>query len=830
MINVKFAFRLLRKTPFVSAVATASLALGIGANAAIFSVFDQILLRPLPVQDPGALVNLKAPGPNPGSQSCGMAGECDEVFSYPMFRDLEREQKVFTGIAAHVQFGVNLAARNHTLSGDGMLVSGSYFPILGLHPALGRLLGPDDDRAVGEGRVAVLSYDYWQSTFGGDPSILNQALVVNGQSLTIVGVAPRGFASTTLGLRPQIFVPITLRNLLRPGTDSFEKRRSYWAYLFARLKPGVTIAQAEAALNVPYHAILSNVEAPLQQGMSEKTMAKFKAKQLTLTPGARGQSSVERDARTPLTLLLGVTAFVLLIACANIANLLLARSASRSGEMAVRLSIGGSRGQIVAQLMAESLILGVIGGVLGLGVARATLGVMSSILPAEANATFSAHLDLAAVGFAAALALLTALAFGLFPALYATRPDLTSAIRASGGQPSGGRMASRWRPGLAPALLALSMALLGAAGLFTRSLVNISRIDLGVKVEHVVTFGISPELNGYKPERTRQLTERLTDELRRVPGVTGVTTSMVPLLAGSNWGNDVNVEGFPSGPDVDANSRYNEVGPEYFSTLGVPLIAGREFERSDGLDAPRVAIINQAFARKFNLGSNPVGKRMDRGNKKLDIQIVGLVRDAKYSQVKDDVPSLFFTPVAQDSGRGFANYYVRTTLDPKLLVPAIPKVVAQLDPDLPVETLRTMPDQIRDNVFMDRFISIFAAAFAALATLLAAIGLYGVLSYTVAQRTREIGVRMALGASPRLVLSMVFRQVGMMTLIGGIIGIAAAVGAGRLTQSLLYRMQGFDPLVLGAAALVLSLVAFGAGAVPAMRASKVEPTQALRYE
>ena len=830
MINLKFAFRLLWKTPFVSVVAIASLALGIGANAAIFSLFDQILLRPLPVQDPASLANLKSPGPNPGSDSCGQAGDCDEVFSYPMFRDLEREQTVFTGMAAHVQFSANLAARNHTMSGDGMLVSGSYFPLLGLHPALGRLLSPDDDRAVGASRVAVLSYDYWQSTFGGDPAVLNQSLIVNGQSLTIVGVGPRGFASTTLGLRPQIFVPITLRTLLRPNADKLEERSSHWAYLFARLKPGVSLAQAAAAINVPYHAIQNNVEAPLQQGLSEKTMEKFKGKQLLLNPGARGQSRLDAQARTPLLMLLSVTAFVLLIACANIANLLLARSASRSGEMAVRLSIGGSRGQLVAQLMAESVILGVIGGVLGLGVARATLGIMSSILPAEANATFTAHLDMTAIAFTGALAILTALAFGLFPALYATRPDFTSAIRASGGQPSGGRAASKWRTGLATAQIALSMALLGAAGLFTRSLVNISRIDLGVKVDHVVTFAVSPEQNGYKPAQTRQLRERLSDELRRVPGVTGVTTSMVPLLAGSNWGNNVDVEGFPSGPDVDHNSRYNEVGAEYFSTLGVPLVAGREFAAADGLDAPRVAIVNQAFAKKFNLGVNPVGKRMDRGNKKFDILIVGLVRDAKYSQVKDDVPALFFTPLAQESSRGFANFYVRTSLDPKLLVRAIPKVVAQLDANLPVETLRTMPDQIRDNVFLDRFMSIFAAAFAALATLLAAIGLYGVLAYTVAQRTREIGVRMALGASPRLVLSMILRQVGVMTLVGGVIGIGAAIGAGRLAQSLLYGMAGFDPVVLGAAAIVLSLVAFSAGAVPALRASKVEPTQALRYE
>jgi predicted permease len=830
VINLRFAFRLLWKTPFVTVVAIASLALGIGANAAIFSLFNQVLLRPLPVSDPGALVNFTAPGPNPGSQSCGMAGDCDAVFSYPMFRDLEREQKVFAGIAAHVAFGANLAARNKTLSGDGMMVSGSYFPVLGLHPALGRLLGPDDDGAPGASRVAVLSYAYWQTTFGSDPAVLNQPLIVNGQSLTIVGVAPRGFASTTLGLRPQVFVPITLRGLMRPGFDGFEKRRSYWAYLFARLKPGVSAEQAAAAINVPYHAILNNVEAPLQEGMSDKTMAKFKAKQVVLSPGAHGQSSVDREARMPLTMLLAVTAFVLLIACANIANLLLARSAARSGEMAVRLSIGGSRGQLVAQLMAESLILGLIGGILGLGVARATLGLISSMLPDQANATFTAHLDLTAVLFAAALTILTALVFGLVPALYATRPDLTSAIRASTGQPSGGRSASRWRTSLATAQIALSMALLGAAGLFTKSLANISRVDLGVKVEHVVTFAISPVLNGYKAPQSAQLVERLTSELRQVPGVTGVTSSLVPLLAGDNWGNDVDVEGFATGPDVDNNSRFNEVGPLYFSTLGVPLMAGREFTSADGLSAPQVAIVNQAFAKKFNLGANPVGKRMDQGNKKFDILIVGMAQDAKYSEVKAEIPPLFFMPLTQDSSVGSANFYVRTSLDPKLLIPAIPRVVARLDANLPLETLRTMPEQIRENVFMDRFISLFSAAFAALATLLAAIGLYGVLAYTVAQRTREIGVRMALGAAPSRVLLMILRQVGMMTLVGGVVGIAAAVGAGRLAQSLLYRMQGSDPGVLALAAVTLSVVAVGAGMVPAYRASRVEPTRALRYE
>jgi predicted permease len=830
MINLRLAFRLLWKTPFVTIVAIASLALGIGANAAIFSVFNQFLLRPLPVQQPARLVNFVAPGPNPGSQSCGQAGECNEVFSYPMFRDLEREQTAFTGIAAHVLFGANLAARNHTLSGEGVMVSGSYFRVLGLQPALGRLLGADDDRQPGESRVAVLSYEYWQSTFGRDPSILNQTLIVNGQSMTVVGVGPRGFTGTTLGAKPQVFVPITMRELMRPGWKGFDNRRSYWAYLFGRLKPGLSIEQAASSINVSYHAILNNVEASLQEGMSAKTMTAFRGKRIELKPGSRGQSSVSRDAQAPLTLLLAVTAFVLLIACANIANLLLARGAARAGEMAVRLSIGGSRRQLIAQLLAESCLLGLMGGALSLVVARVTLGAMAAILPPVAASTFDIHLDTTILIFTGILAFVTAVAFGLFPALYATRPDLLSTLRAATGQPSGGRAASRWRTSLATAQIALSMALLGAAGLFTKSLANISNVDLGVKVDHVVTFGISPDLNGYKPERTQQFMQRLEDELRRVPGVTGVTASLVPLLAGNNWGNDVDVEGFPGGPDVDNNSRFNEVGAGYFSTLGVPLMAGREFTRADAIGAPKVAIINQAFAKKFNLGANPVGRRMDQGNKKYDIEIVGLAQNAKYSQVKDEVPPLFFEPYTQDDGLGSASFYVRTTLDPARLIPTIPHIVAQLDPNLPVEDLRTMSEQIKQNVSLDRFISLFSAAFALLATLLAAIGLYGVLAYTVAQRTREIGVRMALGAGPRRVRLMILRQVGLMTIVGGVLGIAAAIGLGRLAQSQLYQMRGYDPAVLAAAAVTLSLVAIGAGLVPAIRASRVEPTRALRYE
>jgi predicted permease len=831
--DIRYASRSLRHSPVFSIVVVITLALGIGANAAIFSIFDQFLLRPMPVQQPGQLVNFSSPGPAPGFQSCGQAGDCDGVFSYAMFSDLARAQTAFTGIAAHALFDANLSARNHTLSGEGVLVSGSYFRVLGLQPTLGRLLGDDDDRAPGQSRVAVLSYDYWQGTFGRDPSILNQTLIVNGQPMTVVGVGPRRFIGTTLGATPEVFVPITTAPLMLSDTSLLTDRRNAWAYLFARLKPGVSIGQAAAGINVPYHAILNNVEASLPWpwgGMSPKTMTAFLGKRIELKPGSRGQSALSHDTGAPLTLLLAVTAFVLLISCANIANLLLARGSARAGEMAVRLSIGGSRRQLIAQLLAESGLLGLIGGALGLVVARGTLGAMAAMLPSSVATTFDIHLDTTIMVFTGVLALTTAIAFGLFPALYATRPDLLSMLRASTGQPAGGRSASRWRTSLATAQIALSMALLGAAGLFTRSLANITNVDLGMKVDHVVTFRISPELSGYNSEQTQQLMQHLDGALRQVPGVTGVTASEVPLLAGQNRSRNFNVEGVVAGPDADRVARYNWVGAGYLGVLGVPLITGREFTSADAIGAPKVAIVNQAFARKFNLGSNPIGRRIDDGNKNNEMEIVGLAQNATYSRVKDEAPPVVYKAYTQDVSIGAATFYVRTTLDPTRLIPAIPRMVAQLDATLPVEDLRTLPEQVRQNVFLDRFIGIFSAAFAALATLIAAIGLYGVLAQTVAQRTREIGVRMALGAAPGRVRLMILRQVGLMTTVGGVIGIAAAIGLGQLAQSQLYRMRGYDPEVLAAAAVTLSLVALGAGLVPAFRASRVEPTRALRHE
>jgi predicted permease len=831
MAHLKLAFRRLFKTPFVTLVAVLSLALGIGANAAIFSLFEQTLLRALPVQAPERLVSLSAPGPKPGSQSCNNAGNCDTVFSYPMFRDLEREQTVFAGLAAHRSFGANLAYQGQTLSGEGMLISGSYFPVLGLQPALGRLLGPEDDRTIGGHFVAVLSHAFWVARLGGSVAVLDETLVVNGQPMTIVGVAPRGFEGTTLGQRPQVFVPITMRGLMAPGFDGFENRRSYWAYVFARLKPGVSVEQARTAINVPYRAIVNEVEAPLQQGMSEQTMARFRTKEVAIEEGRQGQSTLHGEARTPMILLLSITGIVLLIACANIANLLLARAAARSSEMAVRLSLGAGRRQLVTQLLTESVLLAALGGLASLLVARWTLGLMGSLLPPEAAATFQFELQPAMVYFTAALSLGTGLLFGIVPALHSTRPDLVTALKAQAGQPSGARAAARFRTALVTAQIALSMALLVAAGVFVRSLVNISRVDLGLQVDDVVTFRISPELNGYEAVRSRALFERLEEELAALPGVTGVAAARVPLLAGSNWGSSVSVEGFEAGPDTDRHAFFNQVGPGYFRTLGIPLMAGREFTASDTDEAPGIAIVNEAFATKFNLGREAVGKRMGVGGPdNLDLEIVGVAANTKYSQVEQEPPPLFVRPYRQDDSIGSVSFYVRTSLDSAQLLRTVPGVISRLDPDLPVEDLKTMPQQVRDNVFVDRVITTMSAAFALLATLLAAVGLYGVLAYTVAQRTREIGLRMALGADARRVREMVLRQVGWMTLIGGAVGIAAALGIGRFARSLLFELEGHDPTVIAASAGLLVLVALGAGFIPAHRASRVDPMRALRYE
>jgi putative ABC transport system permease protein len=833
MNNFKGAVRQLTQRPGLTAIIVLTLALGVGANAAMFSLFHQMLLKPLPVPEAERLVNLSSPGPKRGSVSSNDAGDSDQVFSYPMLRDLEREQTVFTGIAAHRAFGASIAAPGtEAVSGEGTSVNGAYFQVLQLAPALGRLIGPQDEPRVGEGRVVVLSYDYWHNNFGGDRRVLGKLLTVNGQPMTIIGVAPEGFTGTTIGQRPQVFVPLTMRWLMEPYFPAdADNRLSYWAYLFARLKPGVDIRQAENAINVPYRAIINDIEVPLNTGGSEQYMSGFREKTLVLQPGARGQSSTPERASMPLTLLLGVTALVLLIACVNIANLLLARGAARAGEMAVRASMGASRGQMVAQLLTEAAVLGLVGCVASFPVAAATLGIISMVVPAEAAQGMQIGLSGTAILFAIGVSLVTVFLFGLFPALAATRTAPVEVLKEQGSKQAGGRGMARFRRGLVTAQITFSMVLLVLAGLFIQSLSNLANVDLGLRADPVATMSVAPVLSGYEPERSGQLFERIQEDLAALPGVVDVASSMVGIIAGDSWGGNVSVQGFEAAPDADTNARFNAVSEGFFRTLQIPFLAGRDFTEADIAGRPRVAIVNETFARKFGYGADVVGKRMAVGSGgELDIEIIGLVKDAKYNAVKEEVPPQYFLARRQDEERGFVNFYVRSELPPEDQLAAMSGVVSALDPNLPVGDLSTLPGVVRDTLFLDRLIGLLSSGFAVLATLLAAIGLYGVLAYSVTQRMRELGLRQALGATPNRLLAMVLGQVGLMAFTGGMAGLVLAVLLGRAAEAMLFGLSGYDPAVLAASLAMLGAVVFVAGFLPARHAARVDPLEALRYE
>ncbi len=838
--TVVTAARGLRRAPGFAAAVVLTLALGLGANTAIVTVVHRLLLRPLPVPHAERLVNLSDPGPRlDGSLSAGKAGTSDALFSRPLVGDLERAvaraaaaRPGLVGLGAHTTFDAHVAAAGRPLSGRGALVSGGYFPTLGVAPALGRLLGPADDRP-GAPPAAVASHAYWTARLGADPAAVGRPLVVNGRTLTLVGVAPRSFVGTTVNGPPDVYVPLAAGPLLGAGSG-LEDRGSHWLYVFGRVAPGVTAEQAGRTLNAAYRSVVRDVEAPLQPRMSAADRARFLGRALVLTPGARGQARLHAEARTPLTLLALTAAVVLVIACANVANLLLVRGTTRDGELALRHALGASRGRLLGLLLAEALLLAAGGGAAGLLVAQATLRGLAALVPPELADVVGGSLDARMLALSAALALGTGLAFGLFPALHGARAAPAGTIRASAGQVAGGaRAAARVRTALAGGQVALATALLVSAGLFVRSLVNLTREPLGLDAERVVTFGVAPGRSGYDARRTAALFRRLERELAALPGVTDVSTAQVGLLRGDEWTTGVRVPGFRVAPGTDASAFTNRVGPGYFRTVGTPLLAGREFTEADRAGAPKVTIVNEAFVRRFGLGRDAVGKRIGVGGRENgppDREIVGVVRDAKYSGVRDAARPVAYRPAREDTAATSAVFYLRTARDPDAVLRAAPAVVRRLDPDLPVEQLTTLPAQARESTANDRLAGTLAGAFAALATLLTAVGLYGVLAYGVAQRSRELGVRAALGAAGADLRRLVLGQVGRLVLAGGLAGLAAGLAIGRAARALLHGVGPQDPVAVAAAVGVLTLVALAAGALPARRAARADPARALRAE
>jgi predicted permease len=840
--DLRYALRSLANRPLVTTVAVLSLALGIGVNTAIFSTFEQLLLRRLPVPAPDQIVNVTSPGPRPGSSSSSDAGGSEAIFSYPLFRDLERVWPDSIRIAAHRDFGANLAYRGQTSDGEGLLVSGQYFPALGLTPALGRLLGPEDDRVQGAHPVVVLSHAYWSTRFGADPAVIDDTLVVNGEPMTIVGVSPEGFSGNTTMDRPQIFVPLMMAEhaYRQPRWNGMTARNNHWLYLFARLGPDVSRQRAEVLMNGTFAALIRDVELPaLRSGMGDRQRDQFRQRRIVLQDGARGRSAGRAEVQPILLLMFAITAFVLVIACANVANLLLARVADRSPEMAVRLSLGASAGRLVRLLLVEASVLGLAGALGALGVARLTLDGLVAIMPAEDAPLLTFGINTTVLLFTLALGIGTSVLFGLFPALHGVRAAALGGLHGQPGRASSSRSANRFRSSLATSQIALATALLALAGLFVVSLVNVARVELGIRRDGLVTFRLSPYLNGYSPERAQALFDQVEEQLRALPGVVAVTESTVPILSSNEWNNNVTVEGFDAGPDADTRVSVARVGTDYFRTLGTALLAGREFERTDMENSARVAVVNEAFGRKFNLGSDVIGKRLALGaggNRPLNIEIVGLTRDAKYSDVREPSPPQLIMPYRQpdtsrgETGVGTLTFYARTTMDSRGLLGAIPHVIATLDRNLPIVALRTMDDQIWDNTTRDRVLSTLSSSFAVLATLLAGIGLYAVLAYGVARRLREIGIRIAVGAQPRDVRRLVLSQVGRISLVGGAIGVVLALGLGRLGRAMLFGVGGTDLTVIGGAALLAIVVSFAAGILPARRATSVNPIEALRVE
>jgi predicted permease len=838
MNHIKLALRQLKLRPGLSFVVIAMLALGIGATTAMFSLYHQILLRPLPVPEPDRLVNLAAPGPKPGRgiQDLGL-NDREAQFSYPMFRDLEKAQTGFTGIAAYVDYLANLSFEDRPTSGRVYMVSGSYFDVLSLRPALGRFLRPEDEPRVGEGAVAVLSYEFWQRIFGGDSAVIGKTLTVNGHSLEVVGVAPEGFRGTNIGVRTDVFVPLTLAPQVMSGLldpAMFEARQGYWIYLFARLKPGVALERAAAQLNGVYAGVLNETEAPLLNAaqLPEGTLDRFRARQIAFTPGAQGQSTLAAQAARPLVILLWVTVLVLLIVCVNIANLLLARGAARAGEMATRASLGASRSGLIRQLLSESFVLIAIGGLASLGVAAMLVRLIASFIPAGIAIGLAPRLSTTAMLFAAAASLLTVVVFGLVPAWRVSDASPALAMKVHAARSGGGRAAVRFRGALTTAQIAFSMLLLVLAGLFTKSLMNVATQNLGMDVESVVSFSVTPRMNAYSQERLADYYDRLEDALKAQPGVVAVGSSGVPLLGDFALRQPVGVQGIEVAAGVDTRAAYAMVGTDYFAALGIPLRAGRTFTKQDDTGSPLVVIVNESFARKFDLGTQ-VGKRVGGGQTPTNypFEIVGIVGDSKFASVKADFEPVMYVSRYQTAGGIQAMFYsLRASGDPASLLTMIPRVAAQVDADVPVTNLRTMATSVNDNVYVDRLLSMLSAGFAALATVLAGIGLYGVLAYNVAQRTRELGLRLALGAAPAGVRALILKQVGGMALVGAGVGLAGAFGLGRAAEAQLYGMTGRDPFVFGAAFSVLALVVLAASWVPAWRASRIAPTQALRYE
>ena len=841
--DLKYTYRTLARAPGFTAVAVLTLALGIGANTAIFSLLDQVLLRLLPVKDPQQLVLLTMKGRHYGSNWGGNA------ISHPMFRDFRDHNEVFSDMFCRFPTSASLSFGQQSERVFVELVSGTYFSTLGVVPAMGRILTPEDDVVPSGHPFVVLNYNFWKTRFAGDPQIVGKTLNLNNYKMTVVGVAQAGFDGVELGFSPKIFIPIMMQPQIVVGNpeDMLKTRRTRWVNTFGRLKPGISQQQAKAALQPFMHSMLEmEVQQKEFNRASKYDRDEFLKCSIDVLPGSQGRSYTRRQLTTPLWVLMATTGVVLLIACANLANLMLVRGSGRVKEIAVRLAMGATRPRIIGQLLIESLSLSVLGGITGLVVAFwADRALMKIYLPSDSGGmNISSAPDLRILLFNLAVTLLTGIIFGLVPALQTTKPNIAGTLKDQAGAVVGGGGNHRLRKGLVVVQVTLSLLLLVGAGLFVRSLANLRNLGPGFSPERLVAFQIDPSLNGFTPERLRIFYPQLSDALSSIPGVRSVGLASMRILEDNEWDSGMSVEGFtPAKPDEHAQPYMNAIGPNYFATLGVPIIEGRDFTINDrhivkhGPEewnwAPTTVMINEKFAQKYFAGRNPIGLHLGFGTDPgtpTDMEVIGVVKDFKYTNLRDEIPVQAYIPYLGDRFLGGMTIYVRTIGDANQLMSTVRSTVRDMDPNVPIYAMRTTEVTINESLSTERMIASLSAVFGFLATLLAVIGLYGVMAYTVAQRTREVGIRIALGAPRGKVIWLVMREVLLLVAIGVIAGVTASVALTRVVQSQLFGLTPHDPLTLGLATAVLAVVACAAGYIPALRASRLDPMAALRYE
>jgi predicted permease len=830
--DVRFGLRMLAKSPGFTAIAVITLALGIGANTAIFSLMNQVLLRELPIQNPQDLVILRAPGPVTGHVSSD--GDSTESFSYPMYKGLRDRNSVFSGILARYGFSASVASHGQTDRASGEVVSGNYFDVLGVRPAIGRVFTQDDDRVPGAQPVVVLSHSYWTRHFGGDSSVLNKVLLINNVEMTVVGVSQPGFTGVQVGKTPDLFVPMMMTQQMTQYGETLDQWNDYWMTLLARLRPGVSEKQAQAGINATYKPLLEEQLPQIKSAWNEEKRKRFLDKKITLSPGAHGRTVLQRDSGGQIITLFVMVGLVLLIACTNVANLLLARGAARQREFAIRTAMGASRGRMIRQLLAESLLCafggGAMGGLLGTWLMRILTPIVGSNTGIQG---LTERLDPSVLIFAIGATLFSGVFFGLIPAWRVTRLGVSDVIKDQGSTSSASVSHVGFRKVLVAGQVAFTLLLLAGAGLFVRSLWNLRNQDLGLKTDNVIAFSVQPSLNGYDTPRSIALYDQMRARLAAMPGVRSVGSGDVPTLSGDDEGSNITAEGGVQIPEELQDVDRVAVSPNYFSTLGIPLLSGRELTEADGATAPKVALVSESMAKRFFPGRNPLGMHFAFGGGngvKPDIEIVGVVKDVKQEHVSSTIQPYVYIPYAQRTKITGMTFYVRSERDPLLLASSLQGVVRQMDANLPVYDLKTMERVVEEDLFSARMVAVLSAAFAGLAALLAALGIYGVLAYVVVQRTREIGIRMALGAVAGHVRLLILREVGLMVLIGVAVGLPAAYGLARLSESLLFGVHASDPAVYAVGLGLIGLIALAACFIPARRATRVDPLVALRYE